>query len=78
MNAPDEAKKARWRAKASEKNAIVPHYFEVFPNKVIIECGQCHHRFVRNLIPRLNEPTFACPNDACRARNWVPVRFEID
>lgn len=77
MSEPSEAKKAEWRARAAQKEAIVPHYFEVFPNKVIIECGQCKYRYTRPLIPNLNEPTFVCPKSACKARNWVPVRFDL-
>jgi len=77
MKEPDERKKAEWRERAAQKDAIVPHYFEVFPDRVIIECGTCHCRFVRNLIPHLNEPTFVCPQPDCKARNWVPVKFKL-
>ncbi len=74
---PSPEKKAEWQQRAAKKGGIVPHYFEVFPDKVIIVCGACRQRFVRNLVPALNEPTFVCPNDGCRKKNWVPVRFEL-
>ncbi|MGI6523739.1 MAG: hypothetical protein ACOX2O_00360 [Bdellovibrionota bacterium] len=76
MTEPSPQKKEEWRLRAAQKNAIVPKYFEVFPTKVIIECGACGKRFVRNLIPNLDEPVFVCPESACAKRNWVPVRFE--
>ena len=76
MSEPSPAKKAEWKMRASQKNAIVPKYFEVFPNRVIIECGNCGRRFVRTLIHGLDEPVFVCPNEECKERNWVPVRFE--
>lgn len=69
-------KKAEWKQRASLKKAIVPHYFTVFPYKVIIECGKCKLEFQRKLIRNRDEPVFACPNEACKARNWVPVNFE--
>ena len=75
MNNPSPEKRAEWDAKASRKGAIVPEYFEVFPTRVIIVCGACHTRFVRNLVPNLNEPTFVCPTPTCKKKNWVPVRF---
>ena len=73
MSEPSLEKKAEWTIRAAVKNAIVPEYFEVFPNKVILVCGNCSHRYVRNLIPSFDEPVFVCPE--CAARNWVPVRF---
>ena len=77
MSEPSQRKKAEWRRRAAEKDAIVPYFFEVFAQKVIIECGNCEHRFQRPLIPNLDEPTFVCPVDACKARNWVPVTFDL-
>lgn len=74
---PSPEKKAEWKLRASKKGAIVPDYFEVFPDRVIIVCGQCKRRFIRNLLPSLNEPTFVCPEDSCRQKNWVPVRFDL-
>ncbi len=74
---PSPEKKAEWQQRAAKKNAIVPAYFEVFPNRVVIVCGSCGRRFVRNLVPALNEPTFVCPEESCGKRNWVPVRFEL-
>jgi len=74
MNEPSPAKKAEWKERASLKNAIVPKYFEVFPQKVILECGLCSKRFVRALIFGIDEPIFVCPE--CSSRNWVPVRFK--
>jgi hypothetical protein len=68
-------KMAEWRERAAKKNAIVPHFFEVFPNKVLINCGECLHEFQRTLIVRLDEPTFVCPK--CTAKNWIPVRFDL-
>lgn len=70
-------KKREWTLKAQKKNAIVPAYFEVFVDKVIIDCGHCHTRFQRGLIFGLNEPVFVCPENSCHARNWVPVTFEL-
>ncbi|NLF24267.1 MAG: hypothetical protein GX589_01230 [Deltaproteobacteria bacterium] len=78
MSDPSPQQRARWQEKAAKKGAIVPEYFEVFPTRVIIVCGNCHTRFVRNLVPNLNEPTFVCPTDSCRQKNWVPVRFTKD
>lgn len=69
-------KTIEWRARAAKKNGIVPEYFEVFPTKVIIVCGQCWTEFSRNLIPNCDEPVFVCPNQKCRARNWIPLRYE--
>ncbi len=73
MTEPTPEKKAEWLIRAALKNAIVPEYFEVFPNKVIIVCGECRHRYVRNLIPSFDEPVFVCPE--CKERNWVPIRY---
>ncbi|MGI6681203.1 MAG: hypothetical protein ACOX3T_06970 [Bdellovibrionota bacterium] len=70
-----EEKKKQWQECASKKSAIVPMYFEVFPYKVDIVCGNCEHFFSRTLIPNLDEPTFVCPN--CNIKNWVPVRYDL-
>jgi len=75
MNEPTPEKRAEWAVRAARKNAIVPGYFEVFPTRVIIVCGGCGARFVRNLVPNVNEPVFVCPENNCRSRNWVPVTF---
>lgn len=77
MKKPSPEKMREWQARAKKKNAIVPFFFEVFPNKVLIICGDCQREFQRTLIPRLDEPTFICPEETCRARNWVPVRFDL-
>ncbi len=74
---PSPETKARWKTQAALKGAIVPHYFEVFPHKVLLECGACKHAFSRPLIPHLNEPTFVCPQKHCKAKNWVPVYFDL-
>ena len=74
---PSPEKKVEWQRRAAQKDAIVPDYFEVFPTRVIIVCGSCRRRFVRNLVPSVNEPTFVCPESSCGKRNWVPVRFEL-
>lgn len=76
MNNPSPQKKAEWRARAAQKRAIVPDYFEVFPTRVVIICGNCRHEFSRSLIPNLDEPVFVCPDKKCKARNWVPLRYE--
>ena len=68
-------KRARWERQAAQKGAIVPEYFEVFPTKVNITCGKCRKQFVRNLIPKLNEPTFVCPD--CNVKNWIPLRYRL-
>ena len=75
MNQPSDQKRAEWVRRAALKHAIVPEFFEVFPTRVIIVCGRCRTRFVRNLVPNQNEPTFVCPEAACRAKNWVPITF---
>jgi hypothetical protein len=75
MTSPTPEKRAEWETKAAKKDALVPEYFEVFPTRVIIVCGRCGHRFVRNLVPNLNEPTFVCPEKSCRVKNWIPVTF---
>ena len=75
MNEPNPEKKAEWVRRAALKQAIVPDYFEVFPTRVIIVCGRCRTRFVRNLVPHQNEPTFVCPEASCRSKNWVPGTF---
>lgn len=67
----------RWRKQAASKKAIVPAYFEVTPNSVLIVCGKCRSVFQRNLVPNVNYPTFVCPSKNCRARNWVPVRYDL-
>lgn len=73
---PSDEKKVEWQKRAAAKDAIVPVYFEVFPDKVIIDCGQCEGRFLRNLVPNVNDPTFICPVETCKARNWVPIRYK--
>ncbi|MCB0353104.1 MAG: hypothetical protein KDD64_06245 [Bdellovibrionales bacterium] len=78
MTNPSPQKLAEWRERAAKKNAIVPSYFEVFPTKVHITCGACQHSFRRSLIPNLDEPVFVCPEESCRARNWVPVRYQLN
>ncbi len=70
-------KRREWQRKAARKNAIVPSYFEVSPEAVFIICGKCKTQFQRNLIPYLNEPTFICPKSSCKAKNWVPVTYEL-
>ncbi|MCI5064217.1 hypothetical protein MRY87_00675 [bacterium] len=77
MKQPTPEKRREWEHRAAQKNAIVPYYFEVFPQKVIILCGECHVKYQRPLIPNLDEPTFVCPNTECRARNWIPVRYNV-
>ncbi|RMG42869.1 MAG: hypothetical protein D6719_05155 [Candidatus Dadabacteria bacterium] len=74
---PTPQKLAEWQARAAAKNAIVPEYFEVFPNRVIIECGRCGREFRRNLVPNIDEPVFVCPDKSCKARNWLPVRYDL-
>lgn len=73
---PSPDKRAEWARRAAVKNAIVPRFFEVFVNRVILECGHCGGSFQRPLVPNVNEPTFVCPNKDCRAKNWVPVHFK--
>ena len=77
MKKPSLRKKAEWQAKAAKKNAIVPEYFEVFPSKVHIVCGNCLHSFQRTLILNRDEPVYVCPTDDCKSRNWVPVYFDL-
>ncbi len=77
MKKPSPQKMAEWRVRAAKKNAIVPYYFEVFTTKVQIVCGNCYYAYQRPLIRNLDEPTFVCPNENCRARNWVPVKFNL-
>jgi hypothetical protein len=77
MTGPDPKKLAEWRRRAAAKEAIVPSYFEVFPERVIIVCGGCREEFRRNLVPNVQEPTFVCPNEKCRARNWIPIRYQL-
>ncbi len=67
----------RWRKQAAQQNAIVPVYFEVTPHTALIVCGKCRCEFQRNLIPHVNDPTFVCPKKSCRAKNWVPVRYDL-
>lgn len=78
MPESEAERRLRWKKQAAAKGAIVPDEFEVFPDHVIIVCGNCRHKFVRTLIPRVNDPTFVCPNESCRSKNWVPVKFELD
>ena len=77
MKKPSPKKMAEWQERAAKKEAIVPYYFEVFPTKVQIVCGCCYYAFQRSLIPNLNEPTFVCPNEGCRSRNWVPITYNL-
>ena len=77
MTGPSPQKMAEWKERASRKDAIVPEYFEVTPTTVSIVCGKCKRSFGRNLIPGLDEPVFVCPNEKCRARNWVPIAFDL-
>ncbi len=70
-------RRAVWRRKAAKKNAIVPAYFEVTPRAALIVCGKCGKRFRRNLVPHVDEPTFVCPDPGCRARNWLPVTYDL-
>jgi hypothetical protein len=75
MTEPTPEKKAEWRQRAAAKGGIVPHFFEVFPQKVELQCGGCRHSFKRPLLFNQNEPLIACPN--CTAKNWVPVTFDL-
>jgi len=75
MNNPSPQKKKEWQERAALKGAIVPEYFEVFSDKVELQCGGCKHQYRRVLILGRNDPTFVCPN--CRAKNWVPIRFDL-
>jgi hypothetical protein len=75
MTPPSPEKLAEWQYLAKQKNAIVPEFFEVFPNRVKLVCGRCKCIFVRNLIYGRDEPTFTCPQENCAAKNWVPVRY---
>ncbi len=75
MSQPSPEKKAEWAAKAKTKGAIVPHFFEVFPNRVELQCGQCRHSYKRTLLMNHNDPTFACPK--CAVKNWVPIKFDV-
>ena len=77
MSRPTPEKLAEWRERAARKQAIVPRYFEVFPTHVVLECGECGAAFQRNLVLNLEEPYFVCPNQSCRARNWVPVYYDL-
>lgn len=75
MSEPTPEKRAEWKARAAQKEAIVPHYFEVSVSRVEITCGECRHEFRRTLLMNFDEPTFICPQ--CRAKNWVPVTFDL-
>lgn len=70
-------KQKEWNVKAKLKNAIVPEFFEVFPNKVHIICGKCGCSFRRSLIMNVDDPTFVCPNEECQAKNWVPIKYDL-
>lgn len=70
-----EEKKRQWAIRAAKKSAIVPDFFEVYPNRVDITCGQCKHQFKRTLIINIDEPTFVCPN--CNAKNWIPLKYDL-
>jgi len=71
-----EEKLVEWRQRAAAKQAIVPGFFEVFPHRVVLKCGKCGLDFNRNLVMNIDEPVFVCPDPDCRARNWVPVKYE--
>jgi hypothetical protein len=77
MFGPTPEKRREWKRRAALKNAIVPAYFEVSPVNVFMFCGKCENPFKRNLITNQNEPTYICPNRRCKARNWVPVQFQL-
>lgn len=76
MQQPDPERLKIWQAKASAVGAVVPSYFEVFPDHALILCGCCQTQFTRNLIPNRDEPTFICPDGNCKAKNWLPVYFD--
>lgn len=76
MSEPTPEKRAEWQARAARKNAIVPADFEVFPERAILVCGRCSFRFQRALVFGIDEPVMVCPQESCRARNWLPVRYE--
>ena len=67
--------KARWQQLSARKGAVVPGFFEVFPDKVLIRCGKCGREFVRNLVHGVEEPVFVCPQAGCGTKNWVPVYY---
>lgn len=73
---PDPERLKVWQNKAAQRGAIVPQFFEVFPDRAIIVCGNCGRKFIRNLVPNLNDPIFVCPEAACKCKNWLPVTFE--
>ncbi len=77
MSEPGTAKRKEWELRAAQKNAIVPYYFEVSPEVVFFICGKCKTKIQRNLIPHIDEPTFVCPNKSCKAKNWVPVKYNL-
>jgi hypothetical protein len=77
MKQPSPEKLIEWQQRAALKGAIVPAYFEVFPSRVHIICGYCHHEYSRNLVPNVNEPTFVCPEPICGQKNWVPIKFNL-
>lgn len=68
--------RARWQLLSARKGALVPDFFEVFPNRVVIRCGKCRKEFVRNLVHGVEEPVFVCPEAHCKTRNWVPVYYD--
>lgn len=70
-------KRLEWQRRAARKGGIVPFYFEVTPTFALIYCGKCRTPFQRNLISNVNEPTFACPNPSCRAKNWLPITYNL-
>lgn len=75
---PSRQQRQVWRRKAAARKAVVPKYFEVTPYTALIVCGKCKRTFQRNLIPNVNEPTFMCPELACKARNWLPVTYKLN
>lgn len=77
MKEPGENEKREWERRATAKDAIVPEYWEVFPTHVLIVCGSCHVEFKRNLVLNVNDPTFVCPNEGCRRKNFVPITYDL-
>lgn len=77
MTKPTAENEREWQRRAIAREAIVPEYWEVFPTYVLIECGNCHTEFSRNLIPNVNDPTFVCPNEECRKKNFVPITYDL-
>ena len=72
---PNAKQLSEWKARAQQKNAILPRSFTVSPKRIVIDCGSCGNQFGRRVVPNLSEPVFVCPKETCKARNWVPLRF---